>query len=901
MLKTSREDFSTLLSVNSTIDRLNTAHSDLMSILHRIDVKINSSEQLEAVLRKLKVINEILPSASRDMTNLMACCNESVFEHFASEVYPIMLTELISKCGDNLDEIPQEIQKLIQITNNVDFIVETMNVLCDAKSMDKCMKFMVMLLENLIRDESYLLFSFVRLSHNELDHMKWMKIEHYIQQLISIPDKIANRMKSSFPQVFEIDVYSSILLINVLKSIHLMIHINSIEQTKIYEFNFVAKLISKILVNFKSSSNAINCAIKILSTQAAQAFYQNSLQDIVKYLQRSAIEIIVLQTFGYEKRKSTLLKFFGGVWKSSCEWNYILTKKIPFFNSTDNDLLIENVVYFIATEDMKTMEEMLLEMLVIWGTKSHVFDTSFEQHFYVTKFIVLMASYLPNPKASADKIRQHLFNGAQIHLGSTDSKLRALGMITSEVVIGIIDFDMKEDEKLKFEYGELDRNIQEDIIDVIRHFPQRKVNEEDLKEPIDVEIDTMMNELIAIAEKRSFHINPQPQVSKLPEIPKEIPVQPQIKPVVDLDSDDDDLPAYIDNDDDFNRNEIQPRYILDIISTFSSKEGLENAEKFESIMNLAQEIIKQQLPSNHSDIAVDLLRIFISLQKTCYCENFEELRMKILIETCCIYPMECGQYVCNEFNTEITKYSLGTRMLMLDILCESAKRLSKLELPKKEEILASSTKKSTHYGLNKLTIKLQEELDNRNKRDAQRIIKERLVAKTRRIATRTKSLDEISGINKFSNVAGYFFFPLIKGFGRQQMPFTAKTALKHDMDNILLVKFINTVSILILCAENSTIVPKMAKEIVNLSVFLRYHNESQIRLAVLHMFSTIILAVPKNILVREFAVELNEFMNHLDMIVRSTVVNYEPDKECREFAKQLMSMCYGALYSEESA
>lgn len=869
-----------------------------MQTLHSIDGNINSSEQLEVVLRKLKVINEILPSASRDMINLMACNEEqSVFEHFASEVYPIMLTEVLSKCGDNLDNIPQEIQQLIEITNNVDFIVETMNVLCDTKSMDKCMKFTVMLLENLLRDESYLLFSFTRLSYNNEHHnqMKWMKIEHYIQQLVNIPNKIANRMKSSFPQVFEIDVYTSILLINVLKSIHVMIHINSIEQTKIYEFNFMAKLISKILLNFKSSSTAaINCAINILSTQAAQPFYQNSLQDIVKYLQRSAIEIIVLQTFGNEQRKWNLLKFFGDIWKSSCDLNYILTKKIPFYNSTGNDLLIENVVFFIATEDMKIMEEMLLEMLVIWGTKSHVYDTSFEQHFYVTKFIVLMVSYLTNPKEIASKIRQHLFNGAQVHLGSTDAKLRALGMITSEVVIGFIDFDMTENEKLKFEYGELERSIKEDIVDVIRHYSQRKVNKGDLKEPIDVEIDTMMNKLIAIVEKRSLLTHSCPKVAKIPEIPIEKLEKPQIKPVVDLDSDDDDLPSYVDNDDGFNRNENQPRYILDIISTLSSKEGQENVEKFEFIMKSAQDIIKQQLPSNHSDIAVDLLRIFISLQKTCYCENFEELRMNILIETCCIYPMECAIYICNEFNTEITKYSLRTRMLMLDTLCESAKRLSKLELPKKDEIQT----KSTNYGLNKLTIKLQEELDNRNKRDAQKIIKERLAAKTRRIASRTKSLDEISGINKFSNVAGYFFFPLIKGFGRQQMPFMAKTALKHDMDNILLVKFLNTVSILILCAENSTIVPKMAKEIVNLSVFLRYHDESQIRLAVLHMFSTIILAVPKNILVREFSVELNEFMNHLDMIVRSTVMNYEPDKECREFAKQLMSMCYGALYTD---
>lgn len=827
-------------------------------------------------------------------------CHESSFEHFSSELYPLLLSEVISKIGINLNEIPRQLEQIIQITNNADFIMETMSVLNDVNLMDKCAKFIALLLENLLRDESYLMFSFVRLSHNELDDVKWMKIEHYIQQLISIPDKIANRMGMSFPKTFEAEAYSSILLINILKAIHTMIHINNIERFKLYEFTFVSKLISKIFVNFKFSQAPINCAIKIMSIQTAQVYYRDSLREMIKYLQRGAIDTFVQSIFGSAVHKELLLRMFGDFWKTSAEWNYVITKKIPFFNYTKNDMLIENVVYFIATQDSKVLEEMLTEMLVIWGTKSHVFDTSFEQHFYVTKFIVLMTSYMPNIKNHANSIRQYLFNGAQIHLGSTDLRLRALGMITSEVVIGIIDHDLKEDEKLKFEYGDFSRAITTDVIDVIRNFPQKRVSSTP-EESIDLkgnEIDELMNELIRMSEGKESLVNVPAQ--KVKESAEKLPKSAKVNnptPPVELDSDDDDLPPYPDSDSSYNRDENKPKYILDIISTFSTKDGLENAEKFETTMNCAQEVIKQQLPNNHSDIAVDLIRIFMNLQKSCYCENFEELRMNILIETCCIHPKECARYICDEFNTEITKYSMRTRILMLDVLSESAKRLSKLELPKMEAI--ESPKKTTpQCGLNKLTIKLQEELNNRNKRDAQRIIRERLLAKTRRLTTRTKSLNETSGINRFSSLAGYFFFPLIKGFGHQQMPFGSKTNLKHDMDNMLLVKFLNTVSILMLCAENSTVGPKMAKEIMNLSVFLRYHEESQIRLAALHMFSTILLAIPKNVLLQEFSVEINEFMNHLNMIVKSTVVNYEPDKECREFAQQLVSMCYNALFSD---
>lgn len=907
ILKTTEEEFSTFISVSTTtINRLNSSYNDLMGILQNID-KINSSEELEIVLKKLRSFNELLPTGPRNFTQLMDE-NGNIYEYFASEVFPIVLDTIIEKIGkQQQNSIPEEVMKIVNITNNVDFITETLNTLSCGNLMNKCCTFIAQILQNLIQDESYLLFCFIRLSHIENNNIKWIKIENYIQQLISLPDKIANRLKSDFPEAFKADAFASILLLNALKSIHIMTHINNIEKSEMYDFSFTSKLISKIMVNFKTS-RAINNAIKILSLQSTQTFYQNNVRDIIKHLQRGAIEIIALQAFENESHKQNLIKLFGNIWKLSNEWIYVLTKKIPLFNYSKSDKLIENLVFFLAAEDIKLMEDILMDMLLIWSTKSHVFDTSFEQHFYVTKFIVLMVSYLPNVKDHAENIRQHLFNGAQLHIGSTDEKLRALGMISSEIVLGIIDSNMKEEDKLKFEYSEFSTFVVEEIVDLIRNFPKRRV----LKDNMEVdemntnEIDEFMHALIFISHNKpensiKVDVNTQKENIKAENSP--VPILQEAKRNIpknqDLDSDDDDLEAYPDvNDDNSNADKSRPIYILDIINALNSKEDLENVEKFEAIMASAQEIIKQQLTNNHTDIAIDLLRTFLNLQKLVYCENYDELKMNAMLETCSTYPKECASYICQEFNTEATKYSMHTRILMLTVLSESAKRLCKLVIPNRDDNEVSPTKQQSH-GLNKLTIKLRDELDNRNKRDAQKIIRERLIAKTRRIATRTKTSDETSGVNKFSNVAGWFFFPLVQGFGKQQMAFSSKTNLKHDIDNILLVKFLNTISVLMLCAENSTIAPKMAKEIVNLSVFLRYHEESQIRLAVLHMFVTIILAVPKNILIKEFHLELTEFMNHLEMIVKSTVVNYEPDKECREFAKQLIAICYSTLYGND--
>lgn len=880
----------------TSTERINAACSDLIAILSASKGKINSSEEDESVLNKLKIVNDLLPTGPRNFVDLLSISDESNLEYFASEHYPVLLHEIIQKVtGSNHRELLNEILKLTNITDNSSFIIETLNVLTSGKLMDNNASFIAQLIERLMLgdgdDENYLVFSLIRLSHMNFygDDLKIMGMDQYIQQLVSIPEKVANRMKLNFSEAFKADAFAANLLMSILKSIHIIVHINGLERTNIYGFSFISKLISKIAGNFKTSP-AIKCAIKVLSMQAVQTTYhQESVRDIMKCLQRNAIEIVAVEAFSNEMRKQCLLKMFGGIFKSSIEWKFVLTKKLPLLTYINDDLLIDNLVFFIAHEDINLMDDLLMEMLAIWSTKTHISDTPFEQHFYVTKFIVLMVAYLPNLKERATDIRKKLFNGVQMHFSSSDDKLRALGMITAETIIGLLDDSEKEDDKLKFEYDSIDKKISNEIVDVIRDFPLRKCTQMENVMYKEEEIVTGMHELISLS-KNEHH--PKIIIAKKCEViqKQSQPLKQQVVVKKELDSDDeDDLQAYPDESPSYDKK--RPQYILDIIKAFTTKEEFEDVEKFEATITSARDIIKQQLPEQHSDMAIDLLRIFIELQMQCYVENFEDLKTKAVVEICSIYPQECAQYIGREFNTEITKYSMRTRMYMLDILSETAKRLSKLEISKSEKDVTNNK-----APVNKLTLKLQEELDNRNKKDAQKIIRDRLLAKTRRIATRTKISEE--GINQFAPVAGWFFFPLVQGFGKEQMNFTNGTNLKHDVDSILLVKFIHTLSVLMLCAENATIAPKMAKEIVKLSVFLRYHDESKIRLAVLHLFATIILVIPKSILVNEFNVELNEFINHLDMIVKSTVINYEPDKDCREFAKQLLAMCYKTLYAE---
>ena len=891
---------SILVTTSSRRAEINTKCEKLVESLEKV-VEIESSVQLTDLLMCVRELNDDLPCGPRNLMALMEN-HSSDLEDFAVDEYSDLISLIALKVGKSHargDEVPSEIAELVQITDNVEFIMQTMNALSDTKIIKKCSNFIAQLLEILLLDDSYLSFAFTRLSSVNLNEDQIIKADKFIQQLISLPDKITNNLLAHFPQTFELRKFGAILMANALKSLHILCHINKIEQSKVYDVKFLSKLISKVFVHFKSDKTVLMNSLDLILSFAGAEFYQEDVRKLMRGLARAAIESVANLAFGVERTKQKLIWTFGDVWKESNDWKYVLTKKLPLLTFSDNNLLIENLTWFLAVEDEMEIEQLLMEMLMVWSTKSHVNDTSFEQHFYVTKFVVLLTKYLTKPSAKSENIQKLLFNGIQVHLGSSDDKIQALGMITAEIVLGMLDSDLKDEDKLKFVYEKFNQKTNKEIVEFLRKLPEQAVGLETLavSETVDdSEIVKMMEKLISIIENREDDHAFQKVLPKASEKALKVKApEPSKASIIELDSDDDELQSYDDQDEFSSRtNEKRPRYLLDLIEAFSSKENLEDAEKFELTMSTAEEIIKQQLPTHHSDIAIDLIAIFINLDKSCYFENFEETKMKILIEIASTHPKQAAQYLCQEFNSEATKYSISRRMLMLDIIGEVAKKLSKLEMKK---IIESSKEinATPSQPVNKLLIKLNQELENRNQKDAQKIIRQRLIAKTRRITTRTKAPDESSGVNRFSELVGCFFFPLVHGFGRKQMIFKSGTNLKDEIDNLLLVKFLDTISVLILCAENSLVVSKMGKEIMSLSVFLRYHDESKIRLAVLHMVAAVILAVPRKILANEFSQEIAELVNHLGMIVKSSVVNYEPDQECRDFAKQLLGMFQGTL------
>lgn len=898
-----------------------------MDYLKSLD-NITSNDQYEMALELLMKLNEWLPTGPCHQVQLMECQSSiklSCYQKFALESYQIVLMEIITKIGAGFlstDSMPKEVKSLFSITDDVAFIFEAMQTLCDTQLLNKYPTFMRCLLEEVLLDENYLMFVFVKMASVHSSEENKVKSQQLLQQLISLPDKMANEQKQTktATTIFQPQIYSTILITNVLKAFYVQCHINDVEKVVLYDVEFLAKLMSKIVVNFNCdrSSPAIKCMLVILSEWAGNEKYKDQIRSLMRQLSERAVEVIALMVLKQEKNKKRLCALFGDL--IECQhWKYVFTKKIPFSSTAQGDETVDNLVYYLAvTSDTpgassgNILESVLTELMSVWSMRSHILGTSFENHFHITKYVILMAKYLfnlehhPVKKDFVSKIVLTLFGGSKIHMESTDVKLRYLGMITAEILMEIFQPAANNDEKLRFDY-EYDADVQENILKVLRALQERCLFKAGVRE--EVEELGGENVVIEMMEQLSQIIKDDQVVEALIKTKKTFAIpkkdtkdkasgsQLQQK-IMDLDSDDDeDLQMYDEEETSRGTKQNQPpKYLLDLIQAFSINENLEDVEKFEMSMEASEGIIKSQLSQMHPDLAVDLLKLFLTLQKKCAMEDFERMKENNLKTICLIYPKECAQYLCCEFNTETNKYSMSLRMDMLHLIAETAKSLSRIEvtdkkLPdnKKEVVVAVGS-------VNKLLIKMNEENEAKSRKSSDKIIRERLMAKTRQITTKTASMDSISHRNRFSSVAGWFFFPLINGFGRKLMVFTTSTSMKYDTDNILLVHFLETISIVMLCAENCPIAPKFAKEVFNLSVFLRFHQESKVRLKVLQMLASVFLTLTKDQLVREFPNELHELTEHLARITQNAVMSVEPDKNCVDFARQLMVMCQQTIY-----
>ncbi|XP_015429698.1 PREDICTED: uncharacterized protein LOC107186364 isoform X1 [Dufourea novaeangliae] len=763
---------------------------------------------------------------------------------------------------------------------------------------------------------------------------------NFVQILISLPNRVANKMKNETLETFLPRTYFKIINFHIARAISLM---NTGLQ---YDINVDIKplsvLISKLLITTQSEN------LLPLTTILTEWCFQNKnneqnlIQNILKALDAPSIERIAVLFLMHCDVNFGVNPIFGDALLNA-NWKYTLTTKIPFMCYYNDDSLIINLTTYLSKflSQNRILIELLMKLLDVWGDKSALNHTSLEQHKSITKLIITSMrkskDYLS--RNEKDNIQRLLLFGISVHLECTHIMLRAIGMCVGEIFTKELS-ESDRAPKLCFDYESMPTEVIETVnsLKVLGTVTKNSVKKSyaEVNDLIldDIEFDTLGDkklyelgvECCLLVEKRldrndddkceevstTTYLKGSNVTDKTTAENNAI-TEDNHESDSELDSDDDLVPYDMSNDTKASEK-LRPAYLRDLRDNLVNEKSSTNPDIFSESMQVCEELILSQLPGDDVSFAIELLELLVTLKESSYTDNFEVLTFKSCVAILTVYPKECAEYLCKQFYMEVDKYSVSQRLFFLDVLAESARRLSSIPVNEGERNIRELKLKSTRNEVcNRVSLFINTEksqqyrvlysddLDEFEKpedqavQDWREIVEKRIELHTKRHMRSTKSPKTFQ--NKFGNVVSSFFYPLLYGFGKQGTCLNSGLKIFSDQENILLIRFLKTLSTIMVAAQNCLLAPKMGKEIVELSWTLRYHDQAKVRVAVIENIAAVLLAVPEDIVITELFDSIGEIKFWL-LDLCQNVVTGDHDKECRNLAASVVSLIDRRLYKQ---
>ncbi|EGI58949.1 Clathrin interactor 1 [Acromyrmex echinatior] len=751
-------------------------------------------------------------------------------------------------------------------------------------------------------------------------------LQNTIQILISLPSHVSNKLQLNTPKSYTPQVYVKILCFHICCAISFINELYKYIKLKTSVLSF---LISKIVVSLKP------CDFTFFVDIVEEWYLENKknerrlVEDIFRELDSAAIEYIAVLFLKRCNSKLGVRPIFGNLIMEP-NWKYILTTKIPLMRYYEDEKLLINLVSYLSSfsSENNILSELLIKLLEIWRDRSILNHVSVEQHKYITKLIVLSVKTCKDllSRTERDQCQKLLLSGVSTHLECTNITLRAMGMMVAEICINSL-CNTENVPKLKFEYDTMPAQVLEllqslkdlNTLATIVHVKEQYERGDDLTIG-NIVFDSMSSrkiyelgvdcDILPAVENLLNKKIEETRLSKISAIKdnltKKNETNQQAKSNCDDNSDldsDDDLVPYNMNDDK-PPSKIRPMYLRDLRDNLTDERTFSNPDVFSESLLVCEELILTQLSNDDVSFAIELLQLLVTLKQQSYMENFELVIFKCCVAIVTVRPKECAEFLCKEFYEDTGKYSLSHRLLFLDILAESARQLSKIDIKDADNtdvIVDTAIKKKRIPNRISLFIDTQEnkrqevwynedfDIDLEASEDQstnwQEIVDKRIASRTKRFAHNSKSPK--LHINHFGNVASAFFYPLLHGFGRRDILKLNGLRIYSDQENILLLRFLKTLSAIMLAAQNCLLASKMGKEILELLWTVRNHDEATVRLAVTENIGSVLIAVPKDAIIDELSEPLMEIREWL--LLSQNVVNGEHDANCRVLNAKVLS------------
>ncbi|GBP44127.1 Clathrin interactor 1 [Eumeta japonica] len=909
-VKTSRQDLAaTLKNLTQTIDAIGTIKSEL------------EKDQIK------KCFNSVFDCLPGPMTVQKLCkIDKEEINTEVIDLYSRALTEIAGILLYQWPVLKEHILKLFSVEENFYFIKESLTVTSEILKIEKnriVLEALACILEEYVKSDCIFVAiveccNVINLNDKGDVKSEWL---NFVQILVTLPERIANKLEKNSPMCFSYENYSYNLIFHTVRAMDFMTESSFYQYSK-YDVSCLSYLLSKLITNYGTAGNSepVTKFINIIIGWAIGDYpdpkkfaRQKLIQRMLFHLSRQAIEVLSIKILSscpihYGKEPQPILGIFGDNIDNSKDWNQIFCYKIHTLavpKTIHDTVLVENLISYLSTSKkaLEILSDFIIRLSTIWADVKSFNASNVVQHVFTSQLLILSVKYccFLSKKLeiawSTNKLKYILFKGMSKHLDSLNQEIRAAGMTALEIILAVLE--PKSDENaLQFDYSEMSEQSQEInrcleeigrkcLIDPT-FIPPKKVETKhvNVKEILDFvaqkvywNCDKFVNNTITTSAVKTQEQTKE--IVKTIIADKLISLKKQQHQIMDtLDSDDDLQPYDMSNDLPLSADR-RPAYLRDLIEKINEAKDFED---FEACLEVSEELVTKQLRNNDPKLAIDLLDLFVHLECKFSIDDFDSIRFNTAVAIVCARPEVCANHLCSEFHADIGRFSIATKLLMLDILSEAANRLADVR-PSKDIIQKE----------NEIITKAEENVP------AEEVIRRRLINKTRYFHSKRPHPFAKAKKNIFANVSDHFFFPLVYGFGKKQLTLSYHN-MKQDTDNILLLKYLSVIGNIVLASKNCPKCSKYCYEIIEIIMYLRYNSEPKIQMAVMGMVASIILALPNLILKSEFYDPMMEIRSWLTDCLTNFDLTMKlggPKSEAAIFAGQVLYLLEKAFAEDD--
>ncbi|XP_014781700.1 telomere length regulation protein TEL2 homolog [Octopus bimaculoides] len=789
------------------------------------------------------LLNQYFPSYG-EKSQARSCFLQNHFSRFVD----VLLSKLSLEWVEKLDKTKLDVAlKIVFLRGNHSAsFLSLMHHICSSNAgykLNRC----VLLLENFVTQHCLLdvMWAECIVEKGSIPQNDSVNQE-LVNAIISLPSRTANKLKDQNSLHFYPTSFTKLLCQDMLQVLHKAQQ--TVSNCEDCSLIFVCHLFAS-LCSSGYSDELWNGTLPELMKNAQESFlWQRICKRLVTGAPDRSIESVIVPLLLKVPWYGIVEMFLGDVVLERPKVKYLLCTKILLHRYFTNTLLLQNILGYLASSSNRRplFLQVIKNLVNVWGDTSAIRHTSYEQHYYISSAIVISNGFLSDKEDQS--LRKDLVSsimyGMQNHLESISGDIHRLGMVVTELMVAKLQPDGAE---LKFGY---------EMSDDIKTLQQLAIP------PDKPKVAEKISEVSENATEPSENVTKKNDQEKISENQES-----------DLDSDDDFEPFDMSHDKQEQKVKT-PKYLRDCMEGLI---GTEDPERVEACLKVAEELIS----SSHyglAEIAAEFAKILLHLTESHSFSSLLECRLKALVALLVECPVETATYLTSQVYA--SNYNIRQRMDTLEVLAVAVQQLAS---PKK----SAKDKKNVTENPIKVSL-IQPEKATYNWRE---VVQKRIDSKTRRFGKGHNRQQPEVVVNRFSSVAGHFFYPLIKNYDRKD---NCLDLLGEDC--MVLERLLMTLGTVVYSAVNTMAVKRMGRCLLEFIWPLRYHPQSSVRRAILFGVSAVYLSVPSHVLLEEMEEDSFDFRQWLQDTVRD-----DPDTECQMLAVQTMKILHSVMQQELSS